>query len=108
MPETISSVEMVEEVEFPYTMSGIGLTSQGHLVVLEAFGSRVDVYTRDLVHVMAMSVTGARCLWDVARRDNILFMTERDDAAVITQGIHVISDTGVYSYKKSLTWNPCG
>eukprot|EP00918_Siedleckia_nematoides_P046280 GHVU01101459.1.p1 GENE.GHVU01101459.1~~GHVU01101459.1.p1 ORF type:complete len:103 (-),score=5.60 GHVU01101459.1:33-341(-) len=69
------------------------LTSQGHLVVIEYHGLRVDVYTQDLVYIKPFNVYGAVKLCSIISRDELLFLVD------VAEGVHVMRDDGTYKHK---------
>lgn len=105
MPWNISSVAINNSKTFPYMISALTMTSQGHLAVIEADGPNAAIYSFLLVHMLNLNVVGAMKLWAVTRKENVLFMTDRDSSNF---GIHVINETGQYSHKIPLLWQPQG
>lgn len=99
------SVMLSKIITTPYEISGLTTTSQGHLAVVENSGSNAAIYSTDLIRMMDLTVVGAGTLWDITRRCDVLFMTDRSTTA---KGVHVINETGKYSHHIPVTWQPRG
>jgi hypothetical protein len=82
-----------ESTSLPWTSFGIALTSLGNLVVVHYFGTGAKVYDSNLNYMNDLDVTGQTQLFDVASKDDILFIV---DAGI--NKVHVMRDNNVYMH----------
>lgn len=84
-------------------MSGVAVTSQGHIAYPYFVG--VKVYrTTDMAHlytIVTPTVTASPALVDVASKDEFLFSSDKNQNC-----IHVMKDSGSYSHNISVSWVP--
>jgi hypothetical protein len=97
MPLNVTSVTR-DEVDLPVwspflSPAGVGLTSEGNVVVLQMFGTQAPVYSPALELLYNVSLSGVSYLRYISTLGDVLFLTDYQE------GIHVVLNDGrTYSH----------